>query len=316
MSIGPTRETASGSVHSNTMSIDPAAASPAESAPAYAAPAVEKALDILEFLAETPGPVSQQAIAQHTGRSAAQIFRVLSVLERRGYIARDEGSGLYSLSLRLFELAHRHDPIRSLVWLAQPIMRRLATSVGQSCNLGYRAGDHLVILAESAGPGDFGFRVRVGAEFDLRGTNAGRVLLAFADAGGAGAAAATATAVAAADAAPAADADADAEAGSDAAGVEASLADTLAIIRTAGIAEQPDGLYPGVTDLSAPILSREGVALACLTVPYVATSLSTHPAGFVREELLAAAAAITELLAGADAAPSGASGNPSAANAG
>ncbi|WP_183091822.1 IclR family transcriptional regulator [Mycetocola lacteus] len=292
------------------MSIDPAAASPAESAPAYAAPAVEKALDILEFLAETPGPVSQQAIAQHTGRSAAQIFRVLSVLERRGYIARDEGSGLYSLSLRLFELAHRHDPIRSLVWLAQPIMRRLATSVGQSCNLGYRAGDHLVILAESAGPGDFGFRVRVGAEFDLRGTNAGRVLLAFADAGGAGAA----TAVAAADAAL--DADADAAAGSDAAGVDASLADTLAVIRTAGIAEQPDGLYPGVTDLSAPILSREGVALACLTVPYVATSLSTHPAGFVREELLAAAAAITELLAGADAAPSGASGIPSAANAG
>ncbi len=276
MSVGPTRETAAGSVHSNTMSIDPAAASPAESAPAYAAPAVEKALDILEFLAETPGPVSQQAIAQRTGRSAAQIFRVLSVLERRGYIARDEGSGLYSLSLRLFELAHRHDPIRSLVWLAQPIMRRLATSVGQSCNLGYRAGDHLVILAESAGPGDFGFRVRVGAEFDLRGTNAGRVLLAFAGPGGAG--------------------------GTDSAAAEdPSFAETLAVIRAAGIAEQPDGLYPGVTDLSAPILSREGVALACLTVPYVATSLSTHPAGFVRDELLAAAAAITELLAGADA---------------
>ncbi|RLP77287.1 IclR family transcriptional regulator [Mycetocola tolaasinivorans] len=256
------------------MSIDPAAASPADSAPAYAAPAVEKALDILEFLAETPGPVSQQAIAQRTGRSAAQIFRVLSVLERRGYIARDEGSGLYSLSLRLFELAHRHDPIRSLVWLAQPIMRRLAAAVGQSCNLGYRAGDHLVILAESAGPGDFGFRVRVGAEFDLRGTNAGRVLLAFAGA--------------------------EAAAG-DAELVDVELADTLAVIRAAGIAEQPDGLYPGVTDLSAPILSREGVALACLTVPYVATSLSTHPAGFVRDELLAAAAAITELLAGADA---------------
>ncbi|HYI34176.1 MAG TPA: IclR family transcriptional regulator [Glaciibacter sp.] len=239
----------------------------AESSPSYAAPAVEKALDVLEFLAGANGPVSQNQIAQETGRSVAQIFRVLSVLERRGYIARDADSNLYTLTMMLFDVAHRHEPLRSLVWLATPAMRTLARTVEQSCNLGIRDGDEIVIIAQADSPSDFGFRVRAGATFPLIGPSSGELLLAFE--------------LPEAMRTPGTDRDA-----------------RLAEIRRNGYAEQSDQLYPGVIDMAFPILRKDGSAVAALTVPYVATSYSPFRREFVRDELSNTARRISSLLSG------------------
>src|SRR5918912_2398166 len=86
------------------------------------APALEKGLDLLEALAAEPGGLAQKALAQRVGRSVSEIFRMLGVLERRGYIVRDPMTGHYSLTLRLFELANRHPPTRRPQTAALPIM--------------------------------------------------------------------------------------------------------------------------------------------------------------------------------------------------
>ncbi|MBH0054841.1 MULTISPECIES: IclR family transcriptional regulator [unclassified Salinibacterium] len=147
-------------------------------APEYTAPALDKGLDILELLAATSGALSQSEIAEATGRSIGQIFRVLSTLERRGYVFRDKQSGLYTLAMKLFELAHRHPPLRGLVSVAQPIMQVLAEQVRQSCNLAVLDGSEVRVVAQVESPADFGFRVRVGATFDLTTTATGSVLSA------------------------------------------------------------------------------------------------------------------------------------------
>src|SRR5580692_831836 len=90
------------------------------------APALEKGLDLLEALAEAPGGLTQKALALRLGRSVGEIFRMLGVLERRAYIARDAATGQYGLTLRLFELANRHPPMRRLQSAALPIMQDLA----------------------------------------------------------------------------------------------------------------------------------------------------------------------------------------------
>jgi len=150
------------------------------SAPEYTAPALDKGLDILELLAETTGALSQSEIAEATGRSTGQIFRVLSTLERRGYLFRDKQSGLYALSMKLFELAHRHPPLRGLVGVALPIMQQLAHDARQSCNLAVLDGTEVRVIAQVESPADFGFRVRVGASFDVA-TTTGAVLSADTD---------------------------------------------------------------------------------------------------------------------------------------
>lgn len=43
--------------------------------------------------------------------TSSELFRMVTVLSRRGYIEQQEGDR-YSLTLKLFELAHRHKPIK------------------------------------------------------------------------------------------------------------------------------------------------------------------------------------------------------------
>jgi DNA-binding IclR family transcriptional regulator len=155
--------------------------SPAQQAPPdYAVPALEKALDILELLADEAGGLGQSEIAEATGRSVGQIFRVLVSLERRGYLVRERG-GRYLLGTRLFDLAHRHAPLRGLEAAALPVMRELAESVRQSCNLAVLEGDRVRVIVQVESPADFGYHVRVGALFDAGQTATGEVLTGAAE---------------------------------------------------------------------------------------------------------------------------------------
>jgi len=144
-------------------------------APEYSVPAVDKALDILELLSNTAEPLTQTEIAESTGRSVGQLFRVLVTLERRGLLVRERGGG-YLLGTRLFDLAHRHEPLRGLRAAALPIMHELADVVQQSCNLAVLDGDRVRVVAQVESPADFGYRVRVGALFDAATTATGEVL--------------------------------------------------------------------------------------------------------------------------------------------
>lgn len=143
--------------------------------PNYAVPALDKALDILELLADQAAGLSQGDVALAVGRTPSQVFRVLQRLERRGWIVRERPSGLYVLSTRMLDLAHRHPPLRGLVALALGPMRELTDAVHQSCNLSVLDAGRVRVIAHVESPADFGFRVRVGAEFPLD-TPAGHVL--------------------------------------------------------------------------------------------------------------------------------------------
>ena len=236
---------------------------PDDAAPAYAVPALDKALDILELLAEQRDGLSQLEIARATERSASQIFRVLTTLERRGYLHRDRQSGLYTLTLRLFDLAHRQEPLRSLDAAALAPMRRLAETTRQSCNLSVIDAGRVRVVAQVESPGDFGFRVRVGAVFPLETTATGAVIAAYMPADAA---------------------------------VPGSAGDAAERIRRDGHLVRPDPLQPSITDVVFPVLGRDGRALAALTVPYVATSLSELPSDLVRDAAAATAAEISANL--------------------
>ncbi|TJX12958.1 MAG: IclR family transcriptional regulator, partial [Mesorhizobium sp.] len=73
----------------------------------YRVPAVDKALDVLEFMASSAETLTQTEIAAGLGRSIHEIYRILLLLEKRGYIFRTQ-SDRFRLSLKLFELAHMH----------------------------------------------------------------------------------------------------------------------------------------------------------------------------------------------------------------
>lgn len=214
----------------------------------YRAPALDKGLDILELLARTHAPLTMTGIASAIGYSKGEIFRMLQVLEERGYIARESESG-YALTNRLFLLGMERPPVKSLVAAALPVMHRLARETLQACHLVVASGDQMVVIARIEPPDDLGFVVRVGHRLPLSRSTSGAVLFAF-----------------------------QSEevrehwlALMDAAGTlhrrKRFIAEADAI-RAQGYAALPSGDVDAVTDLSAPIL-RHGATAGALTIPYV-----------------------------------------------
>lgn len=151
-----------------------------EGALRYAAPALEKGLDILEVLADSVTGYTLNELAQKVGRKVSEIFRMAVTLQRRGFVQVDENDR-YTLTLRMFELAHRQQPLKSLVGVALPLLRELANRARQSCHLTMYQGGRVVVIAQVESPERWSFGLKVGVVMGLTDTSSGHVLLAFRD---------------------------------------------------------------------------------------------------------------------------------------
>ena len=144
----------------------------------YSVPALEKALDVLEYLSEQAVPLTQAQLARSLNRQAGEIFRMLACLESRGYLRREPVTGAYSLTLKLFELSRTHSPYEVLLKAAQPLMRGLAEDLRESCHLCVLHRDRVLVLAQEESPKPFRLSVEVGSLHSPLHTTSGRVLLA------------------------------------------------------------------------------------------------------------------------------------------
>ncbi|KWC91611.1 IclR family transcriptional regulator [Burkholderia cepacia] len=218
----------------------------------YRAPALDKGLDILELLAGQKEGLTRTEISKKLGRSAGEIFRMLERLVTRRYVVRSTGGDRYTLSLKLFALAHQHPPTNRLIAEAMPQMQRFADAVEQSCHLSVYDRGTLLVIAQVDGPGTWGISVRAGSRISLVDTASGRVMLSFQGP------------------------DHRAQMLADYRQIkgeaplnEKELAYTFESIRQSGYLRQDSRQAYGMTDLSVPILGLSGQAIAVLTCPYM-----------------------------------------------
>jgi DNA-binding IclR family transcriptional regulator len=217
----------------------------------YAAPALDKGLDILELFASEPAGLTISEVARKLGRSVGEIFRMLVCLEERGYISQSASDERFELTLKLFELAHRHPPIERLVAEARPLMEQVAHETGQSCHLAMLSNGEVIVVAQVDAPRTAGFGLKLGARIDLLNTASGHLILAF----------------------------------QSLATRARSLAEWkkrtrhrlprdldghLARIHKRGYEEMASYQVRGVTNIALPVLNRHGEAIAALSVPFLA----------------------------------------------
>jgi DNA-binding IclR family transcriptional regulator len=157
---------------------EPAPEAAAHGEPVYAVPSVDKVLDIFELLSFERVPLTRAQIARALGRSPSELFRLLTVLERRHYVRRDETSGGYSLTLRLFELGRTHSIYDALLRAAASPLRQLTAEIRESCHLSVIYGNKVLVLAQEMSPQPFRASVEVGSLHPIVQTASGRVLLA------------------------------------------------------------------------------------------------------------------------------------------
>jgi DNA-binding IclR family transcriptional regulator len=221
-----------------------------KSTPKYTAPALEKGLDVLEVLAGAEQPMGLSSLAKAMGRSVSEIFRMALTLEQRGYLILD-GDDRYRLSLKMLELSHRQQPLRSLVATATPLMRELAGRAYQSCHLSTYHDGQLLVVAQVDAPGPFTMGAKVGALGKLSDTASGKVLLAFRDD-------AERTRMLAAQVRIHGELEIDA----------AHLFQQIEEVRRNGVITSPSTRVRGSIDISYPIFGNGREVMAALTVPY------------------------------------------------
>ncbi|MDO8320593.1 IclR family transcriptional regulator [Rhodoferax sp.] len=224
----------------------------------YRAPALDKGLDILELLATQPQGLTRAEIVKEMDRSANEIYRMLERLVARQYVIRNLSGDRYSLSLKLFTLAHMHPPLSRLINQALPIMDDFARKAEQSCHMGVYDRGNVLICAQINSPRGWSFSVQRGARVGLLDTASGHVLLTFCDPGSYQRMRAEHIPV------------------NDEVPVrEEGLVQILAAIRECGYLERDSAQTFGVVDVSVPILGPDNTALATLTCPYI-RSITCH----------------------------------------
>ncbi|MEP2757717.1 IclR family transcriptional regulator [Parvibaculum sp.] len=228
-----------------------ASAKEAKGALRYSAPALEKGLDILEFLSERARSYSLAQLAEEMGRTKGEIFRMLAVLEARGYVEREPETDYYQVTDKLLRIGLRRPKYRALTEISRAVMERFAAETRYPCHLAIASDEQIVVISRAESPDLVGVTVRVGYRQKLLETGSGRCILAYMN---------------------------EAQRGHVLSILErqpgginhAALEAERAQIRSNGFILEASRIMEGVWDISCPILSTGNEEfVAAITTPYV-----------------------------------------------
>ncbi|ABD26870.1 transcriptional regulator, IclR family [Novosphingobium aromaticivorans DSM 12444] len=246
----------------------------------YRAPALEKGLDVIALLVDVGHPLTMTEICQRLGRSQGEMFRMVQVLQARGFVEQDRATDGYYLTDLLFTMAMRQPPTQSLVEVALPRMRALAMEIGQSCHLVFHSRGEIVVVARMESNEQIGFSVRIGHRLPLQQSVSGTVLFGFQPED---------MRRMWLDLLPK---NADPE-------EVAAFVERADAAREKGYARAASSFVSGISDISAPIM-RGDRAAAALTVPFIRHANLRHTIGSTTEVLTETARQISDLLPHAD----------------
>ena len=142
----------------------------------YDVAVLQKALDLLEVLAEQPD-LGLSELSEKTGASKASTYRMLSTLESRGFVVKRGDTRKYAPGVQLVALSCAVVARLDLVKAARPYLEELQRTSNETVNLGILADAQVlyVDILES----DRGLRMaaHVGARDALHSTALGKAIL-------------------------------------------------------------------------------------------------------------------------------------------
>lgn len=135
---------------------------------------VERALDLLEILAEVGGDAGLSELSEQSGLPLPTIHRLMRTLVARGY-ARRLPSRRYALGARMIRLGESAG--RQLGAGARRHLARVARELGETANLAMLDGEMAVYVAQAASSHSMRMFTEVGRRVHLHSTGVGKALL-------------------------------------------------------------------------------------------------------------------------------------------
>jgi DNA-binding IclR family transcriptional regulator len=108
-------------------------------------------------------------------------FRLLSSLEKCGYLVQNKESGRYSLGDRFFELSNSTLPYQRLISIARPYLNSLMLTFAESVNLGIYDDGMVAHIFTIDSPKPYRVSATVGNRAYLHCTGMGKALAAYMD---------------------------------------------------------------------------------------------------------------------------------------
>lgn len=142
----------------------------------YDVAVLQKALDLLEVIAEEPD-LGLSELSEKTGASKASTYRMLSTLESRGFVVKDVETRKYAPGVQLVALSCAVVARLDLVKAARPYMEQLQRTFDETINLGILGDGEVLyvdILERTQG---LRMSAQVGARDALHSTSLGKAIL-------------------------------------------------------------------------------------------------------------------------------------------
>jgi DNA-binding IclR family transcriptional regulator len=142
--------------------------------------AVERALAVLDALADGQAELGTNEIARRTGINASTVSRLLATLASAGFVEHVAASGRYRLGLRLLELGNAVLSRLDLREIARPHLQVLAQATGETATLSAPGEGHAVTVDFVQSPSTVQSVAALGRPSVAHATATGKLLLAFA----------------------------------------------------------------------------------------------------------------------------------------
>ena len=144
-------------------------------------PAVERALRVLELMAEEDSRLTLSEIAQRTGIPTASCHAILNTLEANGYAARDVigRSHYWRATLALYHLGAALVNRLGITEVAMPHLRALAETVRCPAHLGVLERKDVMYIAKAPAPVFIQFGTYAGKASPFHLTALGRAIAAY-----------------------------------------------------------------------------------------------------------------------------------------
>jgi IclR family transcriptional regulator, acetate operon repressor len=139
---------------------------------------VDRALQLLELLAQANGRLPISELAARSGLSLGTVHRLLASLGARGYV-RQDADRRYALGTALLPLGDA--ATRLLGSWALPFLAQLAEACGETANLAVLEDDHVIYVAQAPGRHRMRMFTEVGRRVLPHTTAVGKVLMAWHD---------------------------------------------------------------------------------------------------------------------------------------
>jgi IclR family transcriptional regulator, acetate operon repressor len=140
----------------------------------YGVRAVQRALDVLDALADAPEGRTLAQLAEAADLPKSSIFRYLATLEARGYVERDGERGRFRIGRRLGTLHSRR--LDLVARTARPHLDVLRDRFSETVNLGVLDGNRIAYLQIVESPQAMRFAARQGDSDPLHSTSLGKAI--------------------------------------------------------------------------------------------------------------------------------------------